>query len=193
MTSKADIVVVPLTSELTNLLKAKAAVALNGDGSCSLKAMSMSCFASEACARNQFSSMKLDVLLRSPHKFVAMVRDTDEFVGCVSAETKRSDRMISHYFPRETLPSTAVILYNLCVSQEYRGCGAGRKLVQAIVDTAASPRDVYLLVSRLNPNEKDPDKAQIYKDRITRLLNTYNTLEFDVQCDCPDCFLLRHR
>ena len=193
MLDKPDVIVVPLTSELANLLKAKAAVALNGDGSCSLKAMSMSCFASEACARNQFSSMKLDMLLRSRYSFVAMVNKSDEFVGCVSAESLGSDHMVAMYFPQEKLPKTAVILYNLCVSHDYRGCGAGRKLVQAVINVAQSPSDVYLLVSRLNPNETNPEKAKIYKDRIDRLLATYNKLEFDIKCDCPQCYLLRHR
>lgn len=193
MSGKPDVIVVPLTSELANVLKAKAAVALNGDGSCSLKAMSMSCFASEACARNQFSSMKLDVLLRSRYRFVAMVNKSDEFVGCVSAESADTDRMVASYFPNEPLPKAAVILYNLCVSHDYRGCGAGRKLVQAVIDIAQSPRDVYLLVSRLNPNETNPEKAKIYQDRIDRLLATYDKLEFDVKCDCSHCYLLQHR
>ena len=187
-----DVTVVPLTSSLANLLKAKAAIALNGDGSCSLKTMSWSCFASEACARNQFSSIKLDMLLQSRYSFVA-VTNSNEFVGCVSAESGDSDKILAHFFPHVNLPSTARILYNLCVSHEFRGCGAGRRLVEAVVNTANSPNDTYLLVSRLNPDETNPEKARVYANRIDRLLATYNKLDFDVTCDCPECYLLRHR
>jgi GNAT superfamily N-acetyltransferase len=188
---KEDISIVPLTSQLASLLKAEAAMALNGDGTCSLKAMSMSCFASEACARNQYSTMKLDMLLNSAFKFVALVKETSEFVGCVSAETLASDRMVHAYFPDVHFSPTSLILYNLCVSHEYRGYKVGRRLVQAVLDVAESERDVHLLVSRLNPDETDPEKAAVYRDRIQRLLTTYDKLGFQVVCDCKKCYLLK--
>jgi hypothetical protein len=78
--SKNNIRVVSLTSDTCNKLKAQAAVAMNGDGTCSLKAMSMSCFASELCASNRHSMMNLDSLMSHKYKFVAITGDDDKSV-----------------------------------------------------------------------------------------------------------------
>ena len=137
--------------------------------------------------------MKLDMLLRSTYKFVAMTDHSDDFVGCVSAETIANDRVVHSYFPHFEFPATTIVLYNLCVSHEFRGHGAGRMLVQAVVDSADSPEHVFLLVSRLNPDEKNPERVAIYNDRIQRLVRTYDKLGFDVVCDCRECHLLKHR
>lgn len=188
-----EVVIRPLTSELCNRLKADAAAALNGDGTCSLKAMSMSCFASEACVKNRHSTMNLDVLMSHEYKFVAVDRDTGEFVGCVSATSGKTDRTLHTYFPGCSVCDMALTLYNLCVSNSHRGGGVGRKLVDSVLHTAERPSDVYLLVSKLNLEETDSDRLKIYTDRISRLLNLYDRLEFDVIDECKDCYFLRHR
>jgi ribosomal protein S18 acetylase RimI-like enzyme len=185
--------IIPLTSELCNKLKAQAAVAMNGDGTCSLKAMSMSCFASELCSSNIHSIMNLDSLMNHQYKFVAIDEDDDTFVGCVSAQQGSHDNTLKKYFPTCNLCDGALTLYNLCVSNSYRGLGIGRRLVESILETANRPSSVYLLVSKLNLKEDDEDRLKIYTNRIKRLLGLYNTLEFDVIDECDKCYFLRHR
>jgi len=185
--------VVPLTSDLCGRLKAEAALALNGDGTCSLRAMSMSCFASEMCAKNRFSNMTLDMLMQSTYKFVALDGPDGVFIGCVSAYRKENDTTAVHYFPHHPIVDGALLLYNLCVADEFRGRGAGRLLVEAVLHAARRPSLVYLLVSKLNLHEPDPEKLAAYKARIARLLGTYEKLDFAVECECDACYMLRHR
>ena len=188
-----DVVIRELTDLLCTKMKADAAAALNGDGTCSLKAMSMSCFASEACSQNRHSTMNLDLLMMHPYKFVALDEKTGEFIGCVSGKHGSHDDTCSSYFPSCSMCDKDIVLYNLCVSQSQRGRGAGRKLVGAILNTASSPDHVYLLVSRLNLKEQDPERLKVYTDRISRLLSLYDRLEFDVINECEKCYLLKHR
>lgn len=186
--------VVPLTSEQSNRLKAEAVAAMNGEGpSCSLKAMSMSCFASEACAQNRHSSMNLDSLMVHKYKFVAIDSETERFVGCVSATPADEDRTLKHYFPKCKVCDDAIVLYNLCVSHSHRGRGAGRKLVDAILGCVDCEDKVYLLVSKLNLKEYDVEKLNIYKNRISKLLSLYDKFKFDVVDECEGCYLLRHK
>ena len=187
-----NVKVVPLTHDLCTRMKVAAAASLNGDGTCSLKAMSMSCFASEACAKNTLSNMTLDLLMMHDIRFVAMEEERGDFVGCVSAQRIEKDTMCRRFFPNERIGEGCLVLYNLCVSYEHRGCGAGRKLVDEVIREARSPECVYLLVSKLNPHEKEAAKRKIYMDRVNRLLSTYAKLKFNVVCDCEECYLLRH-
>ncbi|RPF81934.1 MAG: N-acetyltransferase [Rhodothermaceae bacterium TMED105] len=191
--SKNNIRVVSLTSDMCNKLKAQAAVAMNGDGTCSLKAMSMSCFASELCASNRHSMMNLDYLMSHKYKFVAITGDDDTFVGCVSAQSGDDDKTLKVYFPDCKLCTGALTLYNLCVSNSYRGLGIGRKLVESVLNIANRPSSVYLLVSKLNLSESDENRLKVYTDRINRLLGTYGKLEFDVIDECDSCYFLKHR
>ena len=150
--------VVRLTPEFAARLKAQAAVALNGDGSCSLKAMTTSCFASENCAhgggRRQSSALQLDTLLAQPHAFVA-VSDLapdgttrlpeDAFVGCVSCGPARHS-LATRLFPRTEFAEAAHVLSNLCVASEYRKHHVGRRLVDAVVGVGGASQNTYLLV-----------------------------------------------
>lgn len=188
------IVVERLTPALVAALKADAAVALNGDGRCSLKTMSMSCFASETCARGQpFSSMQLDMLLRHTYSFVTLDAQSRSFVGCVSAEKAALDTTVRHYLPHISIPSDAVILYNLCVSEAHRGRGAGRLLVEAIEALVPSRDKVFLLISKLNPAELNPERRTVYEERVARLAATYTKLGYERCAECPHCRLMRRR
>ena len=183
------IVVMPLTAERLSAMKAQAALSLNGDTTCSLHNMSVSCFAAEACAHGATSaSMKLDQLMNHPHRWVACVERTDAFVGCVSAVDGHMDTHVARYFAHHTLPPTALVLYNLCVSSAFRGLGVGKALVRAVIELA---RDncVYLLVARATSSQQDV--VATFEVRTPKLLATYERMGFRTVCDCDTCYLLR--
>ena len=186
----SSIRITPLDLSLCSALKARAAVVLNGvdNGRCSLRAMSMSCFASEYCSHNAYSTMKLDMLMTHPHRFVAM--DGEEFVGCVSAVPRKDCNMFDAYCPGCYPDPECLVLFNLCVSHEYRGQGVGPMLVNEIVKIS---QPVYLLVSKLDVNETDVRRRQIYDDRVSGLMKFYGKLGFEVQQEFPKCFLLGQR
>lgn len=191
---KKVVVVVPLTHELCNSLKAAAAAALHGDGSCSLKAMSMSCFASEICAKSRYSSMTLDLLMHHPYRFVALDEETGDFVGCVSATIGTYDGTVQRYFPKHSPLPRELVLYNLCVAHSHRGCGAGKMLVERVVESASRPEMVYLLVSKLKTDDmSNVERMDLYKKRVSKLLQLYDHLDFDVIDQCEDCYFLKHR
>lgn len=188
--------VLPLTRELAARLRVQAAVALNGDGTCSLRTMSTSCFASEHCARG-YSAMQIDMLCASPHAFVAVCgtcpRGTplaeEAFVGCVSA-APACGGMVAQLFPHVTLAPGALVLSNLCVADAYRGHGLGRKLVQAVLDVGAP--ETYLLIARTGVGHANPDVAAAFADRVPRLQETYRKLRFHQVCECSTAALLRY-
>lgn len=190
--------IVPLTRERASILKAQAAVALNGDerdGKCSLRAMTMSCFASENCS-NGYSSMQLDMLLSQPHAYVAVTDVApdgstplaeDVFVGCVTASSVST--MVTRLFPHVTLGADDLVLSNLCVAERYRTHGIGRRLVQTILDIR-SPH-TYLLIARTS--SANPDVQTVFHSRVQRLRDTYKRLGFEEECECTDAVLMRHK
>ena len=97
-----DVQIVPLTTEIANRLRTLAALALNGDGKCSLRTMSTSCFAAEHCATVYHSAMQLDQLLTRGASFVALVRapnsQDDVFAGCVSANLASDNSLCQRHF-----------------------------------------------------------------------------------------------
>lgn len=194
MSHPPRVIVVPLTHELCTKLKAAAAAALHGDGSCSLKAMSMSCFASEICAKNRYSSMTLDLLMHHPYRFVALDEETNDFVGCVSATIGTHDSTVQRYFPVHSPHPQELVLYNLCVAHTHRGRGAGKLLVDRVVESASRPDMVYLLVSKLQTDDiNNAERMDLYKKRVTKLLQLYDHLSFDVIDQCDECYFLKHR
>ena len=189
--------VVRLTPDLAAALKAQAAVALNGDGTCSLKTMTTSCFASEHCAHggNHADSMQLDMLLAQPDAFVA-VSDLapdgvtrlaeDAFVGCVSCGPAATS-MAARLFPNRK--HEGVVLSNLCVASDYRKQNVGRLLVDQVLGLKAP--QTYLLVAR--GSERTPEVAEAFRDRVARLHKTYAKLDFHPECECEHAVLLKHR
>jgi GNAT superfamily N-acetyltransferase len=187
--------VVPLTRELATRLKAQAAVALNGDGSCSLRAMTTSCFASENCAAGH-SALHLDMLATQPHAFVALSDlapdgaplEEDAFVGCVTAAPASGSGLCARLFPARTFGATTLLLSNLCVADAYRKQQVGRRLVDKIV--ALDP-GCHLLVARtVNP---DPQVQAAFAARVERLRATYAKLGFVVVDECPEAILMRRQ
>lgn len=189
--------VVPLSGELASRLRAQAAVAINGDGSCSLKTMTTSCFASETCASG-LSPLQLDELLASPHAYVAVADVTpegaplreDAFVGCVSAAPAREARLKTLFPDLSDVPSGALVLSNLCVAEAYRGHSLGRKLVETVLALRA-PR-TYLLIARDGEHHANPEVARAFASRVPRLRATYAKLRFHPVCECARAVLLCH-
>tara|TARA_B110000046_G_scaffold161821_1_gene175713 strand:+ start:133 stop:765 length:633 start_codon:yes stop_codon:yes gene_type:complete len=188
--------VVPLTRDLATRLREQAAAAINGDGGCSLKAMTTSCFASESCASGH-SALQLDMLLASPHAYVAVADVApdgttqlaeDAFVGCVSAGPARGS-MVTRLFPHQhSACEDALTLSNLCVADAYRGHGIGRKLVKAVLARDASR--TYLLIARGGERHPDPDVAAAFAQRVPRLRKTYAKLQFRPVDECAQAVLL---
>lgn len=100
------------------------------------------------------------------------------FVGCVSASRVRSHAL----FPSYAFEQGAVLLSNLCVSNEYRGQGVGRELVERVLSSAkevSGPSPiVYLLISRTGMQSSDPKIASEFENRVERLEETYRRLSF---------------
>jgi GNAT superfamily N-acetyltransferase len=186
----------PLDAPLAHRLRAQAVVPLNGDGSCSLKAMTTSCFASEHCAR-RMSGLTLDMLLMQPHAFVA-VSDADPegrplpeeaFVGCVSAGPCTGSLAQRLFSRRRDL--CGLVLSNLCVAPAYRGHRVGRKLVEAVL-ALDHVQQVNLLVARTGEGHADADVSAAFAVRVPRLRETYRALDFHTIDKCAEALLLRH-
>ena len=190
--SEEDVSIVPLTPSLVAELKAQAAIALNGsEKSCSLRMLSTTCFAIEACARGApYSSMKLDMLMQHPFRWVA-IGPGREFVGCVSAQEACRDGMRASLFPSLTTPPRALFLYNFCVAEAFRGKGVGRRLMNAVLNERGADH-VYLMVDKLDPTERDEDKRRLYETRIRGLLERYERMGFVHVTECGMCHLMRH-
>lgn len=186
--------VVRLTPELAAALRTQAQEALNGDGTCSLKTMTTSCFASETCAHGDPSGMHLGMLLAQPHAFVA-VSDLapdgetrlheDAFVGCVSCGPTRTS-LAATLFP--DLGTEGVVLSNLCVASPYRKRNVGRLLVDKVL--GLGHEQTYLLVAR--GTERTPEIAEAFRERVARLRATYAKLGFRAECECERAVLFRH-
>ena len=85
----------------------------------------------------------------------------------------------------------AVVLSNLCVSNDHRRRGVGRLLVRAILALGA-PR-TYLLVARTGEGNANAEIAEAFADRVARLRATYHHLGFETVDDrSKDALLLCH-
>lgn len=181
------VLIIPLTTDLIDTLEHPADKALNGDRKCSLKTMNTSCFASEGCTREHgvFNPVRLSDLMFHPYSYVATTRRND-FVGCVSAVPIHQDRQVANHFPDLSIDDDAIVLYNLCVSQDFRGHGIGRKLVSSILDLSPK-KHVYLLVAR-----GSSQLNEVFAERVRRLQDTYNRLGFHTVRECQNCFLFKY-
>ena len=180
-----------LTSRLANMIAEEASKQLNGDRTCKLQNMN-SCFAAEACNRGGTPCMELRELLAAQHPFVA-ITDTDSegkmckeeecrFVGCVSAGP--ASQMARSMYPN--MEGNALLLSNLCVSEEYRKCGVGRELIDRI---RSLNKPVYLLVAKRRGGGIAIEQA--FESRVKRLQETYPKLGFRCVGESNDAHLFR--
>ena len=174
-----------LTPTLLDHLRAQASVALNGDGTCSLENMEISCFASEFCSANTFPSMDLEHLRACLYAFVAVTDMVPQeyagfsdggvrFIGCVSANPpcKRATNLLPH------MNIDALVISNLCVAPAYRTLGVGRRLIESILNLRAP--DTFLMVAR-GPDESNDasgDLLNIFDQRVPRLVAMYEQRGF---------------
>lgn len=189
----------PLTKELAIQLQSQANLAINGDGTCSLTNMTTSCFASENCA-NGHSALQLDMLVVQPHAYVAVADiasdgvaplQEDVFVGCVTASYASTSKLTSRLFPHVMFEQKGLLLSNLCVSDDYRRHGIGRKLVDTIFNIKSPV--VYLLISRNGVHSTNRSVNSAYHSRVDRLKTTYDKLGFNQQCECNDATLMCYK
>lgn len=190
----------PLTPALVSRLRDEAAEALNGDGSCSLKAMTTTCFQSENCAGDN-TPLKLDMLLTQPHAVVAIADVTPDeaqplareaFVGCVSAAPPAPLSLCPRLFPDHPFDvRTDLVLSNLCVADAYRRSkhGVGKRLIRHILQQG---KRTYLLVSKAGERHADPEVEQAFATRVPRLRETYPRLGFRILDECEQAILMRY-
>lgn len=185
--------VVPLTRTLAAHLRDRARTSLTGDARCSLHNMRTSCFASERCAGRTHDAlippMELDELTSAHVAYAAVDADrNDAFVGCVTASPAAAYR---HRFPAHAMDGDALILFNLCVADDYRKRGVGHRLVARVL--AHSAPQTYLLVARTGLDRADfPEVQQVFRERIARLRDTYAHMHFLPVCETHDCILMRY-
>ena len=169
-----------LDHSLATKLTAQARRVLHGDGSCSLQTMTTSCFASERCA-NGPGSLETTIadVASGEIAFVALsdvepdsFRAVSEpegfrFVGCVSG----SQGMPGAFRGNPSLKDCdeCMVLYNLCVAEEYRKHGVGQKLIQHMVDH--TNMTLYLLVRRYDG--PDENLSRVFRDRTDQLRKFY--------------------
>lgn len=188
----------PLTADLCRTLERSASEALNGKSrTCALEEMDISCFASEYCALGRPPSMQLSDLYGQRHAFAAVADvDTDgyrgltdnRFVGCVSAAPPHDVLLVEFPF----LCPKCLIISNLCVAEAYRRLGAGRQLLQRILEL--QEENVYLLVIRSADGlgTPMPGAAEALGRRVTRLLTTYKKVSFHPVASSKSMHLLRY-
>lgn len=180
-----------LTPDLAHRLRGDAFTALNGDGSCSLSNMN-SCFASEYCHFNEYPSAELHHMCSSEIALIA-VSDVESdgctpcdtrFAGCISANPPGCEMVRQFPFVQGSL-----LISNFCVDSKYRGCGIGKKLFEETL-ARCEDRKRYLRVMK---NSSNPNLETVFRDRVTRLLRTYEKLDFEVVAECPEYYILGER
>lgn len=165
--------------QIVNRIHTEAKNALCGDNSCSSPNLSDSCFAIEICAKgypkSTFDSIHLSSLTSHPYAFVVVAKYTDcaktlTFVGCISADTA-STALRAQFHPH--LNSDSIVISNLCVAKAYRGRGAAKMLMGAIVRVLRSERGwhtpLFLVIMKHEKYRKQFERRvamlrQIYKN-----------------------------
>lgn len=167
-----------LNPELLDRLQYEARRALNGDGSCSLENMQVSCFASERCANGDDRIMELRDIYQSSWMAYVALREGSHFCGCVSVTQASSSPTLAKYFPLQKLVfPDALLLSNLCASYSERGIGLGSRLVYKIL---AHKKPVYLLVSKIGLAHSNEDIVTAYSKRVPKLKDIYKSMGFKI-------------
>ena len=184
-----NVEVFPLTSQLAYRLEYAATKALNGD-KCNLEDVKKSCFASETCGK---TSMKLRELMNHEYAFVAVDENNPlEFVGCVSCNTGRTDRMVAKMFPNAQLHKDSIVIYNLCISYKYRGNKIASKLMNEVCKICCNPGRCHLLIARKNTyfDTIIGIPGEIEK-RVKKLKSMYEYMKFREFGKTEDVILMR--
>lgn len=80
----------------------------------------------------------------------------------------------AHSYPPGLNIANAHVIYNLCVSNEFRGGGVGRQLIDAVRLRFKGPIYLFVLTEGIDSNEKHISNTML--DRVKRLETTYARL-----------------
>ena len=165
--------------------------AWNGDHTCSLDNMEMSCFASEGCnVRNSAAeTFRLRDLMRDHTKVVATDDTKSQFRGCASAHPCAESSGLLISFPEYQFEKNSFLVSNLCVSHECRGCGVAKEIMSFFRERFGT---IYVLVAL--PSRKASSQVFSHMEKRSRgLLGIYHRMNF-VECiRCERSILLRLR
>lgn len=178
-----------LTPDLARKHAAACKQSWNGNQTCSIDNMQMSCFASEGCNRGNRSgsnAFELRSLLSSQIKLV-VTNEAGVFVGCVSANACTNESHLSFLFPQTRFDPGSVLLSNLCVNQSERGKGVARTIV---LHLRKSHPKLYALIAL--PVSTDPDVRKVMTSRAEGLKTAYGKMGFAVVGHHANYLLLKH-
>ena len=183
------VLLTPLTPPLARRLQQEADLALNGKG-CDLEAMKSSCFASESCGK---SKMALKELLSHDLAIVAVDTErTPSFAGCVSCLFGKRDPVIRRFFPHVPVSADSLIIFNLCVSKDFRNQKVASQLMSAVSLHCSPGHHCFLLVSKGNPHLHHVQGArEEFTRRVDNLKSMYEHWKFRHVCDNEDVILMR--
>lgn len=183
-----------LNGTLAERMRKSADVSINGDGKCTLETMRNSCFASEMCAAGSNRRMHLDDLLNAKHAFVYDDGHGGDFVGCVSANC--CNGQIKTMFPEHEFEPNALIISNLCVSNEKRKSNIGTLLMnRAMQRNTDGPCYVLVSLGFVEPSVASATRDSVlctFDKRVPGLLAFYDKLGFKKVSQCNSAYLMRH-
>ena len=183
-----------LDGTLAERMRKSADVSINGNGTCSLDTMRNSCFASEMCAAGSSRRMQLHDLLSAKHAFVYDEGRDGDFVGCVSADC--CNEHVEDMFAPYEFERNALIISNLCVSNEKRKSNIGTLLMErAMQENASGPCYVLVSLGFVEPSVASTIRDSVrctFDKRVHGLLAFYKTLGFEPVAKCDRAYLMRH-
>lgn len=178
-----------LTPELARQHSVACKRSWNGNHTCSIDNMQMSCFASEGCnqgSRSGYSSFELSSLLGNQIKLL-VTNESNAFVGCVSANPCVQESHLSFLFPHTRFDPESILLSNFCVAHTERGKGTARAVVRRLL---ASYPKLYAMVSL--PVSNDPEVRRFMTSRAKGLEKVYGKMGFEVVDRHASYLLLKH-
>ena len=183
--------IVPLTQELAVMFDKDARYAMDGDQTCSMQNMNVSCFAAERCIHSHSSNGGgLKSLLAHGYSFVCMdvTCHPPQFVGCVCASLCPRD--VANRFQPDKRPD-GLVMYSLCVSNRYREQHVGRRLINEVLNVGRKVRlPVFLLVATGHGASSECSLA--FESRVPNLREMYTHMGWREQCMCEDYMLFKY-
>ena len=175
---------------------------LYGDGTCDVKNVSSSCFASEVCARGRTPSRPPSMrdFLDSRHLYVAVEDsadgdDDDVWMGCALAERNMSEQSTlqilfpDHFQRHSCAPSrSTTVVSSLCVPPHCKQKGVGT----GILDRVCEDFDVVYLMVDAHASSSCSFLRDFMERRSTDLCSYYAKRGFEA-CGRRDGFILHVR
>lgn len=165
--------------------------AWNGDHSCSLDNMEISCFASEGCnvRHSATETFRLRDLMRNHTKVVATDETREQFRGCASAHPCADSSGLLICYPDFRFEEDAFLVSNLCVSHESRGHGVAKEMMSFF---RARCGTIYVLVA-LPSRSASPQVFSYMEKRSRNLVDIYRRMNFAECARCESNILLRQQ